>query len=288
MVLPEFLKNPLVDNLIELSLREDGVDRDLTTLATEAIDTRQTVRATVVAKKPTVAAGFPIVRRIVELSQASSSLTASVLCEEGSVLSTNAPWIIFEGSASEILRLERTFLNFLMRMAGIASHTRAIVRSLEGTNCRLLHTRKTAPGHRITDVYAALVGGAHAHRKSLSEAILVKENHIRTAKSLQHLKDGIAKYRNEAKFVEIEVTNFIELKYAMESKPDRIMLDNFSIADIAKAVTLFGSSVEFEASGSITQETARTYAETGVDYISVGAITHSSPAADLSLLFDFA
>lgn len=280
------LDHPLVDKLIALALEEDGVSNDLTTRATNP-DPNKLIRATIVAKKPTVAAGSPIVKKVLASGGAAATVQVSVLHEEGSLLAEKAPWIILQGPAANILTLERTILNFLMRMCGIATRTREMVKAVEGTNCKILHIRKTAPGHRYTDVYGALTGGAHAHRISLAEAIVVKENHIRSAKSMQHLKDGIKAVRGEASFVEIEVSNFIELKYAMENKPDRVLLDNFSIADVAKAVNLFGSAVELEASGNITLDNVRAYAETGVDYISSGAITHSAPAADLSLLFDF-
>ncbi|HRK01055.1 MAG TPA: carboxylating nicotinate-nucleotide diphosphorylase [Oligoflexia bacterium] len=286
-LLPDLLNDSLVDNLIDLSLLEDGISNDLTTLATGCAEVGRTVRATVIAKKTTIAAGGILSRKVLQRAGFSEKVTVSILADDGASLGDKAPWIILEGSANAILRTERTILNFLMRMCGIASHTRQIVTLLEGTNCKLLHTRKTVPGHRLTDIYATLVGGAYPHRKSLSDAILVKENHLRASQSLQHLKDGIAKFRDQASFVEIEVSNFIELKYAMENKPNRVMLDNFSVADVQKAVNLFGSAVELEASGNINLETVRAYAETGVDYVSMGAITHSSPAADLSLLFDF-
>ena len=172
-------------------------------------------------------------------------------------------------------------------MSGIATYTNKVVQAVKGTNCKVLHTRKTAPGHRRTDIYSCLIGGAHAHRRSLDEAILVKENHLRVTPSFQDLIDGINSVRGSAKFVEIEVSDFTELKHALMAKPDRIMLDNFSLENIKKAVDLFGSSIEFEASGNINLTNAADYAATGVDYISLGSITHSAPAADLSMLFDF-
>lgn len=281
------LDHPEVDRLIQLALDEDGVGGDLTTLATGVDQAGKIIRATIIAKKPTVAAGFPIVERILRVAGYSESIKASALVADGTKLGPNSPWIIFNGQAGNMLRAERTILNFLMRMCGVATYTNAVVEKLEGTNCKLLHTRKTAPGHRRTDIYATLTGGAHAHRRSLDDAILVKENHIRVSSSFQSLTDGINEHRKKASFVEIEVTNFTELKYAMAAKPDRILLDNFSVQDVSRAVNLFGSSVQLEASGTINLETARQYAETGVDYISMGSLTHSSPAADLSMLFDY-
>lgn len=245
------------------------------------------VRATILAKSKTIACGYPLVPTILSLAGSANRLRPFKLAEEGQTLSANAPWIILEGAASDLLRLERTILNFLMRMCGIAAHARSVIDALAGTGCKLLHTRKTAPGHRRLDIYSAITGGAHPHRRSLSEAILVKENHLSAASSIQAIHDGIEKYRAEASFVEIEVRDFTELKYAMMARPDRILLDNFQVEDVRKIVELFGSSVVLEASGGITLETARTFAETGVDYISMGSITHSAPAADLSMLFDW-
>ncbi len=277
-----------VEELIRLALREDGVDRDLTTLACDLDSpSAKQVRATILAKSKTIACGYPLVPAILSLAGSANRLRPSKLAEEGQSLSANAPWIILEGAASDLLRLERTILNFLMRMCGIAAHTRNVIDALAGTGCKLLHTRKTAPGHRRLDVYSAITGGAHPHRRSLSEAILVKENHLSTASSIQAIFDGIEEYRAEASFVEIEVRDFTELKYAMTARPDRILLDNFKVEDVRKIVELFGSSVVLEASGGITPKTARAFAETGVDYISMGSITHSAPAADLSMLFDW-
>lgn len=283
------LDHPDVDRLIQLALDEDGIGNDLTAKATDADSGPSSkTRATIVAKKPTVSAGFPVIEKILRLAKMSETIRASTLVADGTSLGANAPWLIFEGRATDLLTVERTLLNFLMRMSGIAHYTREIVKKLEGTSCKLLHTRKTAPGHRRTDIYAALTGGAHAHRRSLDDAILVKENHLRATPSFQALADGITKFRAQASFVEIEVADFTELKYAMSAKPNRIMLDNFSVQDVERAVNLFGSSVELEASGAINPDTVRAYADTGVDYVSMGALTHSSPASDLSMQFDFA
>jgi nicotinate-nucleotide pyrophosphorylase (carboxylating) len=206
--------------------------------------------------------------------------------QDGTLLAKGAEWIRLEGRAADILRVERTLLNFLMRMCGIATATRTVVDAIADTGCKVLHTRKTAPGLRYPDIYAALCGGAVAHRQSLGDAVLVKENHLRATANWQHLFDGIEKVRGRASFVEIEVTNLMELKHALPARPDRIMLDNFSPEECAKAAMLFGSATQLEASGGINLSNAKAYAETGVDFISMGWITHSAPAADLSLLFE--
>lgn len=288
MVENSILNHSEVERLIDLALEEDGVRKDLTTLACEVGKNRSSVRATIVAKKETVLCGAPLIAKIFERAQMQDSAKISVMQKEGAFVSANTPWIIFEGKTAALLKLERTILNFLMRMCGIATETKKIVDLLDGTNCKVLHTRKTAPGHRRTDIYAALCGGAYAHRRSLDDAILVKENHLRAVASFQDLMEGIEKFRSQAKFVEIEVTDFNELKHALAAKPNRIMLDNFTVENVQKAVDLFGSSVEFEASGGIGPSNAKAYAQTGVDYISMGYITHSAPGADLSMLFDHA
>lgn len=284
MDLIRLLDHPDVDRLVQLSLDEDGIENDLTTKAC-GTDVRKATRATIIAKKETLASGFPMVGKVIRAAKLDEKLHVSCMAQEGSKLTEKAPWIIFEGNLFDLLRIERTILNFLIRMCGIATYTQQAMKQVEGTNCKILHTRKTAPGHRRTDIYSTLVGGAQMHRRSLDDAILVKENHLRAVSSYQELVDGVNRVRNQARFVEIEVTNFTELKYALLAKPDRILLDNFSLADIKRAVELFGSSVELEASGNINLENVRSYADTGVDYVSLGSLTHSAPAADLSLLF---
>ena len=283
------LNSPEITALIDLALKEDEVQNDVTTACCD-LGTKK-VRATILAKQKVVACGTDLVSKIIEQAGCEKSISISRLAKDSSILAPKAPWLILEGNAANVLRLERTILNFLIRMCGIATYTRAIVDALSGTETKVLHTRKTAPGCRAIDVYASLIGGGSPHRKSLEHYLLFKENHISAIGSFQDLTDRVQAYRTregaKAKFVEIEVRDFTEFKYALLSKPNRIMLDNFKLEDIRKAVTLFGGTVELEASGGITLENARSYAETGVDYISLGSITHSTPAADLSMLFDY-
>lgn len=282
----KLLDHDEVRRLIALALDEDHVATDLTTEATGA--SGRPARARIVAKSDCVASGSALIPHLlgVAAEKGLGTVQTTVAFAEGAGLKKGDVWLTLEGSAGDILKLERTLLDFLMRSSGIATATREVVRAVEGTACKVLHTRKTAPGHRRPDVYAALVGGAHAHRLHLEDAILVKENHLRAAASFQSLFEGIDRLRDRARFVEIEVTDMLELKHALAGKPDRIMLDNFSVGDCAKAVSIFGSAVQLEASGGITLSNARAYAETGVDYISMGWMTHSAPAADLSLLFE--
>lgn len=277
------LNHSEVDQCIALALSEDGVHSDLTTQCCDL--SLQKIKAKLIAKSETVAAGLPLIDRILSAAKI-NDVTYESFRKDGELLHKGDLWIEFTGSAASLLRIERTILNYLIRMCGIATATRTAVLAVQQTSCKILHTRKTAPGHRRTDIYACLQGGAHPHRRSLDDAILVKENHIRSSSSWQALFDGIAKQKSKASFVEIEVTNLTELKIALAAKPDRIMLDNFSISETKKAVDIFGSAVELESSGGINLSNILDYASTGVDYISMGAITHSAPAADLSLLFE--
>jgi nicotinate-nucleotide pyrophosphorylase (carboxylating) len=272
---------------IDLALKEDRVDRDITTMASD-LSKRKAV-ATIISKSTGILSGSALISQI--LLEANKKFQIGLIDYElhvtdGSSIKPKDKLITLKGNASDLLRVERTILNFMIRMTGIATTTNNVVTAVQSTPCKVLHTRKTAPGLRRPDVYAALCGGASPHRLNLADAILVKENHLRGAPSLQHVFDGIQKYRNEAKFLEIEVTNLLELKHAIAAKPTRIMLDNFTPDNCIKAVNLFGGMAEFEASGGINTDNALTYAETGVDYISMGWITHSAPAADLSMLFE--
>ncbi|MGE4231814.1 MAG: carboxylating nicotinate-nucleotide diphosphorylase [Bacteriovoracia bacterium] len=276
-----------IESLIELAFCEDDITNDLTTLCCGE-GAERPVRADIVVKKESILAGAPVVEKIIEFAGKKNivqPIRLSVLAKEGTLATSGSPWMILEGRSRDLLCLERVLMNFLIRMSGIATATRRIVAELEGTNCKVLHTRKTVPGHRTTDIYACLIGGAQPHRKSLGDAILVKENHLRTAKSFQHLFDGINEFRSKASFVEIEVTSLLELKHAIAGKPDRVLLDNFTLEDCEKAVNLFGSSVQLEASGNIDETNVKQYALTGVDFVSLGSITHSVRAADLSMLF---
>ena len=282
-----FLDRAEVREAIVLAFREDRAAEDLTTDAAGL--GHRPARARIIAKAPTIAAGGTLVPLVLSVAQdllPTAPVSWTVAAKDGDALEKGAEWIRLEGRAADLLKIERTLLNFLMRMCGVATATKAVVNAVSDTPCKVLHTRKTAPCHRFTDIYASLCGGAVPHRQGLGDAVLVKENHLRAAGSWQQLFDGIQRVRGRASFVEIEVTNLIELKHALAARPDRIMLDNFSVEECRKAAMLFGSAVQLEASGGITLANVRDYAGTGVDYISMGWITHSAPAADLSLLFE--
>jgi nicotinate-nucleotide pyrophosphorylase (carboxylating) len=281
-----------IKTLINLALEEDEIKNDISVECLKNIPQRKTqTQATIITKQECISCGSDLPKAIIEeayqCKKIFNQIKVQKLFPDGQKLKPNTPWLIFEGDPLDILKLERVILNFLMRLTGIATTTHHLVEKIKHTNTKLLHTRKTMPGFRSLDIYACLIGGAHAHRKNLKEAILIKENHIRTAKDLTKIFKAIDELRSQAKFVEIEVTNFNELKYAILAKPDRIMLDNFSVENCRKAVELFGASVSLEASGGINENNILDYANTNVDYVSLGYITHSPKACDLSMLFSY-
>jgi len=190
------------------------------------------------------------------------------------------------GDARSILKAERVALNFLGRMCGIATATRAFTKALEGTKTQLLDTRKTTPGLRLVEKSATLTGGARNHRFSLTDGVLVKENHIRAAggitKAVERLKESLPPLVK----IEVETTSLAEVQEALDAGADMIMLDNMSIAEMALAVRTVRGRARLEASGNVKLDNVREIAETGVDFISTGATIHSARWSDLSLLFD--
>ncbi len=188
------------------------------------------------------------------------------------------------GNPVSLLKGERVALNFIQRMSGIASHTARMVEEIAGTEAKLLDTRKTTPMLRYLEKYSVKVGGGFNHRFGLYDMIMLKENHIRAAGSITKAVNMVKKNNCTYK-IEVEVTNLEELKEAVEAKVDRVMLDNMSLECMREAVKLYKGRVELEASGNVRLETIREIAETGVDYISSGALTHSYKSLDISLLF---
>lgn len=238
--------------------------------ATAKIITREDM---VLAGKSWVEATFLSVDRHLQLDWA---------VKEGDVVAAGSLLLTIQGSARSLLTAERPALNFLQTLSATATHTHALVRLLEGTKARLLDTRKTLPGLRIAQKYAVRVGGGENHRLGLYDAFLIKENHIHAAGSIAH---AVAAARAVAsnKLVEVEVENFDELEQAINAKADRIMLDNFSLDDMRKAVIHTNGRIPLEASGNVNHSTIKAIAQTGVDYISIGAITKDIKAIDLSM-----
>lgn len=238
--------------------------------ATAKVITRENM---VIAGKSWVEATFLSVDRSLQLNWA---------VKEGDVVAAGSLLLTITGSARSLLTAERPALNFLQTLSATATHTQALVQLIDGTKAKLLDTRKTLPGLRIAQKYAVRVGGGENHRLGLYDAFLIKENHIHAAGSIAA---AVAAARHVAsnKLVEVEVENFAELEQAIEAGADRIMLDNFTLDDMAKAVKYTAGRIPLEASGNVNHETIRAIAETGVDYISIGAITKDVKAIDLSM-----
>jgi nicotinate-nucleotide pyrophosphorylase (carboxylating) len=276
-----------VDEIIESALLEDIGDGDHSSLACVPEDANG--KATLLVKDDGILAGVDLAVRI--FKKYDPSLTIDVQIIDGTPVKKGDVAFTIFGSSRSILATERLVLNFMQRMSGIATQTNKIVSLLEGTNTRLLDTRKTTPCIRYMEKWAVRIGGGENHRFALYDMIMLKDNHIDYAGGIKPAIERTQAYLKESGKnlkVEIEVRDFDELNQVLEiGGVDRIMLDNFSVEQIEEALKLIPSHYETEASGGITIETIRDYAETGVDFISVGALTHSFKSLDLSLKAEF-
>ena len=256
---------------------------DITTGTVVAAGRR--ARGELVAKAPLVLAGLDIFLEVFRLLE--PAVVAEVERKDGEELRVGTIPARVHGLARTLLTGERVALNLLQRLSGIATLTRRFVRKVAGTNAQILDTRKTTPGLRALEKYAVRVGGGRNHRKDLAEAVLIKDNHIRLAGGVAAALQAAAPAKGRAKWIEIEVTNFDELRDALAHSPDVILLDNMTPAQVRQAVETVrraesAQEIRIEASGGITLTNVREFAEAGVDWISVGALTHSAPAVDLS------
>lgn len=271
-----------VEEVVRLALQEDIGAADLTT--TSLIPPEVRGRARIFTKQSCVLAGGPIA---IEVFRQLDRLEVDELREEGSRLGEGETIMSFESRASCILTGERVALNFLQRLSGIATMTSRFADVLKGLKTKVIDTRKTAPGLRAFEKYAVRVGGGANHRFGLFDGILVKENHLDVAEALGFsLRDSVERIRSQVPHtlrIEVEVQNLEEVRGALEAGADAILLDNMPVEEMRSAVALCNGKVILEASGGITLENARSVAETGVDLISVGALTHSAPAVDISL-----
>ena len=260
-------------------LKEDIGAGDITTGTVVAAERR--ARGELVAKAPLVLAGLELFLEVFRLLE--PAVVAEVEHKDGEELSVGEIPVRVRGSARTLLTGERVALNLLQRLSGIATLTRRFVREVAGTGAQILDTRKTTPGLRALEKYAVRVGGGRSHRKDLAEAVLIKENHIRLAGGVAAALEAAQAAKGRAKWIEIEVTNFDELRDALAHGPDVILLDNMTPAQVRQAVeTVRPEKTRLEASGGIALANVREFAEAGVDWISVGALTHSAPAVDLS------
>ncbi len=267
------------DDIILNALKEDITSEDIST--NSVMRQYQLGEVELICKEDGVIAGLEVFRRVFELLDADTKVEFSV--KDGDKIKNGQKLGVVRGDIRVLLSGERTALNYLQRMSGIATYTRTIADMLEGTNTKLLDTRKTTPGMRVFEKYAVKVGGGYNHRFNLSDGILLKDNHIGAAGGV---KEAVAMAKEYAPFVrkiEIEVENLEMLKEALEAGADIIMLDNMSIEDMVKADELCAGKAETECSGNVTKENVAKLTDIGVNYISSGALTHSSPILDLSL-----
>lgn len=269
-----------IRDLVARALAEDLGAGDLTTAAVVAAGASAAAR--IEQRAPGVLSGLEAAREV--FAQTDPGLRFEALAEQGA-WSEGGDVAVIEGAAAGILAGERVALNLLSHLSGVATLTAHYVRAVEGTAAKILDTRKTTPGLRALEKRAVEHGGGVSHRAGLYDAILVKENHAVLAGGVGEATRLAAAARGSASFVEIEVESLAELEQVLAAGADRVLLDNMSLDDMRAAVERArGTRVALEASGSITLDTVRAVAETGVDFISVGALTHSAPALDLSLL----
>jgi nicotinate-nucleotide pyrophosphorylase (carboxylating) len=270
----------LIQNMIDAALAEDIGPGDVTSAAILSGSETGTARA--VAKSELVVAGLDIFRQTFQTVDSGLEFTAFV--SEGDFSPRGTTLAEISGQLKAILMAERVALNFFQRLCGIATASRAFVRAVEGTKAKILDTRKTVPGLRLLDKYAVRVGGARNHRFALYDGVLIKDNHIAAAGGIGAAIGRARKHMPHTVKLEIEVKDIKELEEALAAGADVIMLDNMTIDDMRAAVSLVAGRVPLEASGNVSAANVRQIAETGVDLISVGSLTHSVVAADISLL----
>ncbi|MBQ2964980.1 MAG: carboxylating nicotinate-nucleotide diphosphorylase [Clostridia bacterium] len=267
------------DDIILNALKEDITSEDIST--NSVMRHYQLGEVDLICKEDGVIAGLDVFKRVFELLDNKTELTFFV--QDGDAVKNGQKIGVVRGDIRVLLSGERTALNYLQRMSGIATYTRKIADLLEGTNTKLLDTRKTTPGMRVFEKYAVKVGGGYNHRFNLSDGILLKDNHIGAAGGVKQAVAMAKEYAPFVRKIEIEVENLEMLKEALEAGADIIMLDNMSIEDMKKAVELCKGKAETECSGNVTKENVAKLTDIGVNYISSGALTHSSPILDLSL-----
>ncbi|MFN9583452.1 MAG: carboxylating nicotinate-nucleotide diphosphorylase [Bacteroidota bacterium] len=279
----DLLNHPLVQQVIELAFAEDIGEGDHTSLAT--IPEHSKGRSIIVAKEDGILAGVELARYI--FHKLDAALDVKILVADGSPVQKSDVVMDITGNPISMLTAERTVLNFMQRLSGIATQTHRYTKVLEGLHTRILDTRKTTPGLRVLEKWAVTVGGGLNHRMGLYDMLLIKDNHVEFAGVIQQAIEAAKTYLQRKQLnlaIEVETRNLDEVKQVMDcGGVQRIMLDNFSVSQLAEAVQFINKRYETEASGGITLATLRDYAETGVDFISSGALTHSVKSLDLSM-----
>jgi nicotinate-nucleotide pyrophosphorylase (carboxylating) len=272
----------MTTSVVREALEEDAADNDVTGLATIVSDRR--VRCTIVAREAGVIAGTALAREA--FRQRDDKAAVRIAVKEGQKVPAGTPVLFVTGHARGILSAERVALNFMQRLSGVATIARQYVDAVSGTSAKILDTRKTTPGWRKLEKYAVRAGGGLNHRMDLGSAVLIKDNHIATLGGDVALAVSRAREVSQRGVpVEVECDTIEQVAAAVEAAPDIIMLDNMPLARLREAVALIDGRTVIEASGGVNLKTVRPIAETGVDWISVGALTHSARALDLGLDF---
>jgi nicotinate-nucleotide pyrophosphorylase (carboxylating) len=271
-----------IDRIIDTALAEDIHTGDITTLA--MLPKARRMRARLVAKEPMVLAGLAVAERVFARLDPGARFDAAFA--DGDRLEVGDVIARIEGDAAALLQGERVSLNLLQRMCGIATQTAAYVKEIQGTQARVVDTRKTTPGLRVLEKYAVRVGGGTNHRTGLYDGVLIKENHIAAAGGILEAVSRARAYIPHTLKIEIETETLDQVALALQAGADIIMLDNMSLAEMSEAVILIGRRALVEASGGVNLGSIRAIAQTGVDIISVGALTHSVRAADISMLME--
>ncbi len=278
-----YLEPSYIHHFIQTALAEDLGDGDHTSLSTIPSDAQG--RARLLVKDTGILAGVELAKLI--FAEVDPNLAVDILLEDGTFITKGEIVLTVAGSSQSILKAERLVLNCMQRMSGIATYTASLVKLLEGTNTKLLDTRKTTPNFRICEKWACKIGGAVNHRYALYDMILIKDNHVDYAGGIKNAitqANDYLKTTGKDLQIEIEVRNLEELAEVLAiGQINRIMLDNFSFENLRKAVAMIDGKFMTEASGGINETTIREYAECGVDYISCGALTHHIASLDLSL-----
>ncbi|MBN2572298.1 MAG: carboxylating nicotinate-nucleotide diphosphorylase [Ignavibacteriales bacterium] len=278
----DLIKSKMVDKIIKLALQEDLGNGDITTNA--LVPEHQNAFAYLLVKEKGIIAGLDVCKKIFQILDKNIKWVNLVF--DGGFVKPKTKLALLEGNYRAILTGERTALNFLQRISGVATLTNQFVKKLNGLNTRILDTRKTLPGFRLLDKYAVALGGGSNHRIGLYDMVMIKDNHIRIAGGITNAVKQIRKSINKNIKIEVETTNLDEVAEALSLKVNVIMLDNMSIPIMKKAVKLINGKTKTEASGGINLDNVRKVALTGVDFVSIGAITHSSKGLDISLEID--
>ena len=267
------------DPLIRMALAEDITSEDISTNA--VMREAKQGEVDLICKEDGIIAGLSVFKRVFTLLDADTEVT--FFCQDGDAVKQGQKMGVVRGDIRVLLSGERTALNYLQRMSGIATYTNSITKLLAGSKTKLLDTRKTTPNMRPFEKYAVTVGGGHNHRYNLSDGVMLKDNHIGAAGGI---KEAVAMAKDYAPFVrkiEVETENLDMVKEAVEAGADIIMLDNMDDETMKEAVKLIDGRAETECSGNVTKERLKTIREIGVDYVSCGALTHSAPIMDISL-----